>query len=272
VRAAKESTRKSSAREENINKEKKKRLPVTVDFIVKSREVFWMSTDIDNKMIYMGLVIAFNFMLRASEYIMESNGSNHTLLTDDVLFLTSDVTVKYKTWELTTVRSWRITSILFVIRSSKADRTGKGRYLYLSRKSMLEGQLVDDVIEWAQLSRTKANEPFLSRWLNNKHKKVTRRMMTEGLRTVARTFKFSETMVFAFQLHSLRIGGATSRMACGGSREVTKRMGGWSYDSSCDELYYLNTSLDEGALSMSRMNMELFSMDQVHQLIGPSRV
>jgi hypothetical protein len=203
---------------------------------------------------------------------MDTNSDTHTLLSEDVLFYTHDVTVQYHTWELSEVRAWRINSILFVIRSSKCDKKGNGRYLYLTRKSDLENQLVDDVVEWSQQSQIKKGEPFLSRWTANRHKKLTRKMMTEGLRTVARTFRFSETMVFAFQLHSLRIGGATSRMACGGSREVTKRMGGWSYDSSCDELYYLNTSLDEGALSISRMNMELFNMDQVHQLIGPARV
>jgi hypothetical protein len=229
-----------------------------------------MDNDIDNQMTYMSMVLAFNFMLRASEYIMDSKNDNHTLLADDVLFITQDVSIKYRTWEMKNISAFRITSVLFIIQSSKCDKVGKGRYLYLSRKSVIESELVDDVVKWAQVSQVQQGEPFLSRWKSNRHKKVTRRMVTEGLRSIARTFQFKESNVFAFQLHSLRIGGATSRMASGGSREVTKRMGGWSFDSSCDEIYYLNTSLDEGALSMSRFNLELFNVDQVHHLIGPA--
>jgi hypothetical protein len=167
-----------------------------------------------------------------------------------------------------------IGTILFVLRSSKADRRAKGRYLYLSRNSSIESQLVDDVIAWACASGTLEGEPFLSRRkMSNKrmrHKNMTRQMMTKALREVAVHCSYTGNMVFAFTPHSLRIGGATSMMASGADRAVVKRVGGWAYDSSCDELYYMNTSLDDGALSVSKTCFEVLSTEDVMKMVPPS--
>jgi hypothetical protein len=94
-------------------------------------------------------------------------------------------------------------------------------------------------------------------------------MVSESLKQVARTFNFSGQMLFAFKIHSLRIGGATSRMAAGEDRDTTKRIGGWSPNSNCDEIYYVNTVLDDGALSISRTCMNILSMEDVSKLVPP---
>jgi hypothetical protein len=95
-------------------------------------------------------------------------------------------------------------------------------------------------------------------------------MLTGALREVAGVCKFKADMVFAFTPHSLRIGGATSMMASGSDRSVVKRVGGWAYDSSCDELYYMNTALDDGALSVSRTCFEVLTTEHVMKIVPPS--
>jgi hypothetical protein len=269
VKGCKESIRRVNARQENIEKEKRIRLPVTVDFIQEARQQLWNTNKIDTCMIYIGMSLAFNFMWRASEYIMD-NKNTHAILSDDVIYIVNS-SIRYRTWDIKTVLfTPAISSILFVIRSSKSDARHNGRYLHLSRKSILENQLLDDLIWWAINSKQKSGEPFLSRWFNNRMKKLTRKMLTDNLRMIAERLGFKNEMVFAFKPHSLRIGGATTRMSAGGSREVTKRIGGWGYDSSCDQIYYMNTALDEGALSMSRTGIQILTSEHVHQLVPPS--
>jgi hypothetical protein len=220
-------------------------------------------------MVYIGMALAFNFMWRASEYILDTK-SNHAILSDDVIFIVNSAK-RYRTWELrTVVFTPAIQSILFIIRSSKTDKKRTGRYLHLSRKSTLESELIDDIIYWAVNSKQNMGEPFLSRWFNNRNKKLTRKMITDSLRMIAEKLGFKGEMLFAFKTHSLRSGGATTIMSGGGSREVTKRIGGWGYDSSCDQLYYMNTALDEGALSMSRTGVEILTSEHVHKLVPPS--
>jgi len=274
VLAVKSSVRRGSGRDRNIIKERKRRLPVTLDFVEKARSVLWGAGDIDRNMTYIGIMLAFNFMWRASEYIMDSACDKHAILTDDLVFITHHCTSRYRTWEMASVNGYSIGTILFVIRSSKADRPAQGRYLYLSRKSPVESQLLDDVIFWVKSSGTLIGEPLLSRRkMNNmrvRHKKMTREMMTAALREVAVQCKFTGEMVFAFTPHSLRIGGATSMMASGKDRSVVKRVGGWAYDSSCDEMYYMNTALDDGALSVSRTCFEVLTTEDVMKIVPPS--
>lgn len=270
VRTAKECVRKVSGREQNILREQQRRLPVTLDFVVRSREHFWATIDLDRRMLYLGIALAFNFMLRASEYILDSKSDQHTLLGSDVLLFTDDNRVKLSPSELRSQPWTNITSVMFVIRSSKKDQDGHGRYLFLNKRSPLESQLVEDVVWWSIHSGSQESEPFLSRVSRGRGKKLTRRLLTEAVREVARLLHFEGEMVFSFKLHSLRIGGATCRMSAGGDRSMTQRVGGWSTNSACDQLYYLNTPLDQGALAMSRTDTHLLSSLEVHQMVPSS--
>jgi len=62
VIAVKDSLRRATDRERNLEKEKKKRLPVTLDFVQKARTVLWNVKDLDRSMTYIGIMLAFNFM------------------------------------------------------------------------------------------------------------------------------------------------------------------------------------------------------------------
>ena len=92
-------------------------------------------------------------------------------------------------------------------------------------------------------------------------------MINEGLKAVATAMGFN-TMMFAFSSHSLRIGGATSLISSGASRDSVKRVGGWADGSNCDNIYYANTALDAGALSIERMGfIDHLTVDEVKLLV-----
>ena len=159
-------------------------------------------------------------------------------------------------------------SVLFVIRSSK---TGTGRYLYLTRKSVAESEAVDDVIEWAAASGSHRGDPFLARRRLGKNGqwgrlKLTRRMMNEALKHLA----VDVGMEHAFASRSLRIGGATAMIAAGKSRETVKRAGGWAERSEVDKIYQQFTPADTGALAIPEVHFDTLGVEQVKMMLPPT--
>jgi len=271
VRLAKKASKAESAREKHLLKEKRRRLPVTMDMIQRQRQSHWMqSKEVNKKMVYMGMMLGFNFMWRVSEYVMDSRSPEHAIRAEDVLFLRNGT--PWRSWEMGTVMdSSKVTNILFVVRSTK---TGAGRYLYLSRKSPFESQAVDDVVEWAKVSEVARGDPFLSRWETGKggnrtRLKLTRRMMSEGLKDLARRSGFAG-MELAFVPHSLRIGGATAMFHSGKSSQQVDRTGGWSKRANSRDIYQQFTPADVGALSVPESQFEVLGVEQVRQMLPPS--
>ena len=269
--AKKASKRQEKRRCLHLRREQKRRMPVTMDMVEKERERHWVhSLDLDNNMIYIGIVLACNFMWRISQYVMDLRSEEHVLLAQDVLFLREG---KRGIWawdsKMETNRD-NVVSVLFVVRSSK---TSHGRYLYLSRNSIIESRTVDDVVEWAVASGIGHDDPFLSRWLMGANKKkrqlkLTRRMVNTSLKTLAEQCGL-ESVGFAFSSKSLRIGGATSMVAAGKSRDTVKRIG-WATNSNCDEIYEQNTPLDEGALSIVSVGQfKVLGVEDVRKMLPP---
>ena len=271
VELAKRAGRASSTREDHLKKERRRQLPVTMDLIMRERTSHWVnSTDLDKNMTYMGMMLAFNFMWRISEYVMDSRSEEHALRAEDVLFLRRGN--PWRTWEVgKAAERGDVKSIVFVIRSTK---TGAGRYLYLTGNSEFEAQSIEDVVEWARVSGIGRGDPFLSRWRtgkNGQHQrlKLSRRMMNEALKDLARRSGF-EGLEYAFASRSLRIGGATAMIAGGKQRNQVKRTGGWSAQSNVDELYSQFTPADMGALSVPEAQFSVLDADKVRQMLPPT--
>ena len=111
-------------------------------------------------------------------------------------------------------------------------------------------------------------DPFASRHKDGKRKKLTRKMVKEALRARAREMGLG-AVTFAFDTRSLRVGGASSMTAAGESRDLVKRIGGWSKNSEVDEVYYRNSRHDHGAVAVGSM-MKTLTTEDVKRLVPPS--
>ena len=273
VLRARKASKELTQREVHIAREKRRRMPVTMDMIAEARRRLWAGS-VEEKMTYLAIVLAFNFMWRISEYVMDAKSEEHALRAEDVLFLRGEGLDPVRAWgvrDMKTRERQEVVSILFVVRSSKAKT---GRYLYLSRNSVVESQTVDDVISWAGMADINRGDPFLSRWGMGRNKqlgrlKLTRRMVNEELRVMARHAGF-DSVGFAFSSHSLRIGGATTMVAGEKSTRNVQRVGGWAEGSSCNEIYELNTPMEAGALSVGGSQFKVLSAKDVKTLLPPS--
>jgi len=255
----------AGAREIQIQRERSTPLPVTVDMVNKGRELEWGSGEIDRMMSYVGIVLAFNFMLRASEYIMDNKCGEHYIMTDDVIYNGTDDRRSWRAWELEGVDKTVVGSITFVVRTSKSK---KPKTLYLGRGTGTESQAVDDLVDWAQKAALTPGDPFTSRHKGGRRKKLTRKMVKEALRRVAGEMGLGK-LTFAFNTRSLRIGGAASMTAAGEDRSLVKRIGGWSKDSEVDMVYYRNSHHDKRALAMDAVKNTLRAGD-IQRLVTPA--
>jgi hypothetical protein len=101
---------------------RKRRLPVTFDMLFYLEDLLLQSRHVDDWMTYLGILMAFHFMLRVSEYCLDGS-SPHAIRCSDVLFLTDDGSV-FSPWDkrLASISSSSITGAIIDLRSSKADK------------------------------------------------------------------------------------------------------------------------------------------------------
>jgi hypothetical protein len=270
---------KPSARAESIRKEQRKRMPVTIDMIQWLRPSYWRHcaasscatetrSAFDDRMTYVGIILAFAFLWRISQYVLSADCPDHAILTEDINIFMNDGTVRFP-WEMKEQDPTQVKSILFVSRSSKNDRAGRGRYMYLQRKSASESELLETVAQWCKESGVQRGDPLLCRYCCGRRKLLHSKMVNTALKVMAASFGYA-SVAFAFSSHSLRIGGATSMIAAGVNRERVRVLGGWA-EGGCDEIYELNTPLDDNALSISSSCFQLLTAKDVDALLPPAK-
>jgi len=255
-----------SQRSESLRKEKSQRYPVTLDMLIWLRDDYFVRGDVDDKMTYLGCILAFTFIWRISQYVRDNTVNEHAVLAEDVRFKLVTGEIKHP-WELKSIHRSRVECVVIVIRSNK-QRCNETQYLHLGRKSNQEIQLLEDLIEWCSLSGVNKGEPFLSRHaVKNgimRHKNLTRRMISTALKVVAAAFGFDACH---FTPHGLRIGAATATRAKA-SRELVQETAGMSKTSNNDLIYEKGTPMDDNALSISRTCFSILTADQVKTMMG----
>ena len=153
---------------------KARRLPVTFDMIQYLESILWHGQDIDKRMTFVGILLAFHFMLRCSEYVFECQKASrpdpsHALLASDVEFITTDgLRLKPHEVRALNIPLLSILHVRLVILTSKTDKHGArgGRNLIVSRRGTEEAHLIQILYEWVFLFGigTNADDPFLSRY------------------------------------------------------------------------------------------------------------
>ena len=74
------------ARELNLHHEKIKRMPLTLDMVQWLRVRYWKAT-VEKSMVYIAVVLAFNYMWRVSEYVFKEGSGDHSIGADDVVII-----------------------------------------------------------------------------------------------------------------------------------------------------------------------------------------
>ena len=233
------------------------RLPVTWD-LVQWIKLKYYQRGIDGKMVYIAIALAFNFMLRSSEFIYkkapETNRCHeqlvHAIRRDNVVCY--DRTDKVVTLTPNTPRNV-VHRVAFLICTSKTDQLGRGRHVQIVGDGPLQSQLICDVVEFLLESGTQVGRGdfLMSRYKTHrvgsqpKNLKLTRKAVARALKEAATAHGLDS---ICFSIHGLRIGGATTMAAGNEDEGLIERVGGWDKDSRKAAGYRRGTSLDHGAL------------------------
>lgn len=258
-----------------------KREPVTWDVVQWIRDAYVGTGHKDGLMVYIGVVLAYNFMWRCSEFIVtrvkdllstdaDVRGRVHAIRRKDVTCFNASNNIITENEVLHLHDRACVRSITFVLPSSKADQRGRGRFLTLTRGGDRQDKLVDDVVNFLQWSGTKGDDLLLSRWnvtynrerrtSRRLNRKLTRKMVSSALREAAVHFGLDK---FTFAIHSLRIGGATQMTTAQEDRRLVSRVGGWDVGpNSRIHLYERSTSHDHGTVgTLDRIASGVLSSD-----------
>jgi hypothetical protein len=247
-------------------KRSRQRMAVTIDILDYLKLTLQAECSIDSDMTYLGILLSFNFMLRVSEYCLDPK-SPHAFLCSDIVFRTASQET-FTLFDLVLMKDphSEITDIVFDLCSSKADRAGTGRYLYVSRRQgEADSNLITTIINFCLAAKHRSpTEPFLSRYLNGRHKKLHRGMISKALKAAATHFGFDSLY---FSTHSLRIGGATTGDVAGRTRPSLCRVGGWSEGGGSDARYRHTTFRDPGILSVRDSGAYLLSTSDLKDMV-----
>lgn len=267
-------------RSHSVVRELRKRLPFTIDMIDTVRENYWEVsseykgiTFLDRRMTFVGILMAFTFMLRVSEYVFDTR-SNHAIRSEDVQFFIKNYPcepihsfeIKDKNIILENVLMVRI-----ILRTSKTDQGGRGKYLFIQPRSQREIFCMNTIYVWCNLSSFRKGDPFLSRRFNGTQKLLTSRMVSTAIKESACKHGLQRVQ-HLFSTHSLRIGGATSLIASGVDRETIQRIGNWKVSSGAsDSIYELNNTHDNNLWSsVTRNSYNSLHSDDIKYIIPPA--
>ena len=235
---------------------KRPREPATYDMVKHVRQIRWVEIMEKNEeldkarsmMEYLGIALAFNFMMRVSEYTL----GVHALMHDDVWFVGNQpFNRQYSCTEIREkgVKCGEIRLINFIIRTSKTDQPGSnnvGRKVSLEADTDVEKQLVNDLVTWCEISGVKQNDQFLSRWFNGKNKRLRSNEVTIAIKEAATFFNLDKDQ---FMSHSLRLGGITAKCRAGCNPSETRKVAGYKNDSKVMDIYNRINTHDKGALA-----------------------
>lgn len=234
------SKRMVSGRVVNLGLESRKKDPFTIDMVDWLRQQWLVKgNNIIQRMTYLGIAFGFNFMCRVGEFTRDKR-SDHHLRRCDVTFTTA---------------KGRVVSAEFIIRTSKTDQRGKGRWLYLGRRTMREAQLLLDLWDWVHRAGMSPDDPLFSRTEKRLNRSLTRKEITEAIKFTARNHGLS---CKGFSTRSLRVGGENTCVAAGIKMDEIARIGGWAGSRyTSDRAYTRVTKLDRGALAVEESSRTL---------------
>ena len=142
IRAARKSWA-LSGREFSVMREQRRRDPVPFEFLRWLREKKWVPEVMDDRMAYIGCIMLYANLLRASEVTPMPGGVQHAILTDDVDFvLESGEIVNSSAFRRMLRPASDVKAIRCKFRSSKVNRSGDGKIEYYTRRSEVENECV----------------------------------------------------------------------------------------------------------------------------------
>ena len=234
------------------------KLPLCESILIRMRHRLWVSCGwdrggIDQKMIYLAAMWAYNMDARVSEYTApERGGEDHCVRVGDLDF--EMVCGERKKGGQMLPGSESVVACWVKASSQKTGSFMKMKLI--GRRTPEEGQFLDDLISWVTHSGVTEADRLFSRYTELKcgrrsKKELTARMIRDQIKE---TCALENLPAEHFSSHSLRKAATTHMRALGASEEDMRDRGGYASGSRVMTYTYDYSSAGHGPLSSNALN------------------
>jgi hypothetical protein len=222
----------------------------------------WTIEGVDNKAIYLCIALMYDTGKRISNFTHKDgvDAEDHCIRTHDVHFVFSpdSVTIPvdeqfkdYMTGNNIDLKDITHAQLHFYTQKEGYKNTITIEPpITISRGTVLESELLDNLIEWCLFNRNFGEAELLTRNMNNRVKHLTRRKVGDAIKNVAEKLNLDPNQ---FGTRLLRSGFTTvTSIHCkepGTHESDLLRRGGWAKNSRVPQKYYNKSTDNEGALS-----------------------
>jgi hypothetical protein len=243
---------------------RKKRLPYTMDMMDTSSRKAVGSSDPHTVMVGTAINMAATVLLRASEYSRTTAPGNtlapdHMIRSKNVSFFVEGSQAPLTPNQLRLRSSQQhtvVTSVSLTIAGSKTDPGRDGTMFSFLTKDMDRDDPTNSIAmwtRWACFTEHLDDDPFFSyRTSRSVIVELSPNDITKEIRLVAREHGIPERELYRFTPHSIRIGMATHLHNMGMTPLMILQMGRWSINSSAAPRYQ---RLGQGVCSMAATTM-----------------
>ena len=227
------------------------KLPLCKSILIRMRHRFWVSCGwdrggIDQKIIYLAAMWAYNMDARVREYTApEREGKDHCVRVGDLDF------------EMASGEGKKGAQMLPGSESAASQKTGSFMKMKLiGRRTPEEGQFLDDLISWVTHSGVTEADRLFSRYTELKCGRKSKKELTARIirGQIKETYALENLPAEHFSSHSLCEAATTHMRALGASEEDTKDRGGYASGSRVMAYTYDYSSAGHGPLSSNALN------------------
>lgn len=260
-----------SERDKPVDSLREDFLPLTLDMLERLRveswgEGKWDLKRLDSAALVLAVFLGFDSGFRVGHLAntgVKDVNSDHRILLLDVVFVMRDG--KKLNWsealKLPVSDVWRI--VFKAITSKVSNKVTKKttEVKTLTRSSVLEGRLIEDLLEWWVKAKTKLTDPVFTRYAP-KRRELIRKDMAYRIKDLVESFNLPRNR---FGPKSMRIGFATGSDHLNISESQVKIRGGWSKNSNVQKKHYTKGKETGGLLAWS--NASSLSVDEVKGML-----
>lgn len=234
------------------------KLPLCESILVRMRHRLWASVrwdkdGIDQRMVYLAAMWAYNMDARVSEYTApERGGEDHCVRAGDLEFELVGGERKKGGQKLPQPES-----VCACWVRAASQKTGSFiKMKLIGRRTPEEGQFLDDLVCWVTHSGVTETDRLFSRYSELKcgtrsKKELTARMIRDEIKE---TCVLENLPAEHFSSHSLRKAATTHMRALGASEEDMRDRGGYASGSRVMAYTYDYSSAGHGPLSSNSLN------------------
>jgi hypothetical protein len=272
-KAANRTSREEQMKWDNCDKKQEVKLPISADMIKRARCLFWEKRqwgrgELEIKWKWLALALGFDSGLRPGMMCLkEGKDEDHCIRFGRICFILEDGTVMTGGQEFNNFimkeegNEKKVAKMDACYVTHKMWKSFKGKAAKvksLERRSLEEGQLLNDLCTWFAHANTKAEDEIFTRYYGGFRKVMRRRDVSEAIKTVAKSCGLNPKN---FSAKCLRLGYASHCKAIGiGSKERNER-GTWAKGSTVPDNVYESEIGRKGAMAYGLANKGLSTAD-----------